>query len=182
MIDAYCIMCVVQCINVYLWPQCNGNNSKGQHSTREWKKYPLVLYSTRECGGGEKMATVHRAYSTRESGGLGEGKKWPQYIGPTLQESLGEGEKMATVHQAYSTRECHSPKAGVESEFQGGDFCFYSSTCTAIAVLFAPILRAGRYIETNDILSIFAVSILYRYRILSPKISIQSNHTHIMVN
>ena len=34
------------------------------------------------------MATVHRAYSTRE---WEEGKKWPQYIGPTLQESGGRG-------------------------------------------------------------------------------------------
>ena len=92
--------------------QESGRRGKNGHSTSG------LLY--KRVGKGEKMATVHRAYSAREWGGGERGKKWPLYIGPALQESA-------------------TPKAGVESDFQGGALCFYSSNCQAIAVAVVPI-------------------------------------------
>ena len=117
----------------------NGHSSSDLLYKRVGGGKKMATYSTsgllyKRVGGVKKMATVHRAYSTREWGG---GKKNGHSTSGLLYRRVG-GEKMATVHRAYSTRECHCPKAGVESEFQGGDFCFYSSTGTAIAVLFVP--------------------------------------------
>ena len=90
------------------YPLVQWNKFRGLYSTKEW-----TLHESQEKNGHSTSGLLYKRV-------WGRGKKWPQYIRPTLQESLGEGKKMATVHRAYFTREWYSPE-GRGKWFWGGE-------------------------------------------------------------